>query len=324
MRWAFLVLMFFFKYAYTNVENVQTCAALSFKRCVPCEGRVSPYSEQHARDQLALLQGWTLSSDGGCLRISRFWRVKNFRVALEFLKEIGELSEKEAHHPDLHLTAYRNVRIDISTHAICGLSENDFILAAKINLIDVELKLDGEKNRASASSSLPSAVRRGKVHMLSGMISSGKSTYAKQLQLNTNAVLFSPDEWILDLYGAEFPVERFQEHGDAVKTRIWDVAQQLLKQGVDVVLDFSFWSKSERRLWREKAVLLGAEVQLYFFECPTEIMRQRLHTRNERVLSGIERHFFISEETFDRWIGLLEVAEADERAIVVDSCRLPN
>ena len=64
----------------------------------------------------------------------------NFMSGIEFFRQVADLAEAEGHHPDLHLEGYRNVWIELSTHAIGGLSENDFILAAKIDQIPVKLK----------------------------------------------------------------------------------------------------------------------------------------------------------------------------------------
>jgi 4a-hydroxytetrahydrobiopterin dehydratase len=66
--------------------------------------------------------------------------VKDFLTAIQFFQDIARVAEAEDHHPDLHLTGYRNVAVELSTHAIGGLSENDFILAAKIDAIPVDLK----------------------------------------------------------------------------------------------------------------------------------------------------------------------------------------
>jgi 4a-hydroxytetrahydrobiopterin dehydratase len=84
------------------------------------------------------LPHWHVTEDGK--RIRREWRAQNFLAALDFFQRIGQLAEEEGHHPDLHLTGYRNVAIELWTHAIGGLSENDFILAAKIDRLPVELK----------------------------------------------------------------------------------------------------------------------------------------------------------------------------------------
>jgi 4a-hydroxytetrahydrobiopterin dehydratase len=74
---------------------------------------------------------WEVSPDA--LLLSREYQCRDFAEALAFLEQVGALSEAEGHHPDLHLTAYRHLRIELSTHAIGGLSQNDFILAAKID-----------------------------------------------------------------------------------------------------------------------------------------------------------------------------------------------
>jgi len=66
--------------------------------------------------------------------------VKDFVSGLAFFEKVGKLAEEEGHHPDLHLTGYRNVALELSTHAVGGLTENDFIVAAKIDLLPVELK----------------------------------------------------------------------------------------------------------------------------------------------------------------------------------------
>lgn len=116
----------------------QTAQELSTKRCTPCEGGASRYSLAEAHAQLATLPGWELTQDGR--RIRRDWRVKNFVAGIEFFRRVAELAEEENHHPDLHLENYRNVWIEIWTHAIGGLSGNDFILAAKIDKLPVELK----------------------------------------------------------------------------------------------------------------------------------------------------------------------------------------
>lgn len=111
--------------------ETQEAAQLCSKRCVPCEGGVPKYTLAEAEAQLARLQGWALDADKQTIR--KQWKFKNFVQALAFVNRVGELAEQEQHHPDLHLTGYRFVGIEIMTHAIGGLSENDFILAAKID-----------------------------------------------------------------------------------------------------------------------------------------------------------------------------------------------
>jgi 4a-hydroxytetrahydrobiopterin dehydratase len=111
--------------------QTQTTDELTQKKCVPCEGGVPKYSREEAEAQIAGLSGWRLSADGQ--RIRKDWTVKNFMAGIKFFNAVADLAEDEGHHPDLHLEGYRKVWIELWTHAIGGLSENDFILAAKID-----------------------------------------------------------------------------------------------------------------------------------------------------------------------------------------------
>jgi 4a-hydroxytetrahydrobiopterin dehydratase len=121
-------------------ENMQTTTIeqLAAKKCLPCEGGVDPCSLDEARELLAGLDGWHLTHDGQ--RIRKDWTVKNFMAGLDFFHRVAAVAEADGHHPDLHLEGYRNVAIELWTHAIGGLSENDFILAAKINQLPIETK----------------------------------------------------------------------------------------------------------------------------------------------------------------------------------------
>lgn len=112
--------------------------ALCTKKCVPCEGGVSPLTPLEAAEFCRQVTGWTVTPDGQ--RIRKEWLVKHFDAAMAFFHHVALVANTEGHHPDLHLVAFRNVAIEIWTHAIGGLSENDFILAAKIDELPVELK----------------------------------------------------------------------------------------------------------------------------------------------------------------------------------------
>lgn len=106
-------------------------AELEAKRCVPCEGGVPRYSAEESAAQLAHLPAWRLTHDG--TRIRRDFRLRNFREAVKLLNNIAAVAEREQHHPDIHVEEYRRAWVEIFTHAIGGLSANDFVLAAKID-----------------------------------------------------------------------------------------------------------------------------------------------------------------------------------------------
>ena len=110
-----------------------TLEQLSGGRCTPCEGGIDALSLEESQRQVAVLDGWKLSADGKS--ISKSWNCKNFVKSLDFCNAIGRLAEIEQHHPDLHVTGYRHVEVVLTTHAIGGLSLNDFIVAAKIGLL---------------------------------------------------------------------------------------------------------------------------------------------------------------------------------------------
>jgi 4a-hydroxytetrahydrobiopterin dehydratase len=115
---------------------MSTVEQLRKKKCMPCEGGVPPVSAAEAEQLLKDLPNWTLSDDQK--RIRREWKAKDFMTAVRFFNQVAELAEQEGHHPDLHLVGYRNASIELWTHAIDGLSENDFITAAKIDEISMD------------------------------------------------------------------------------------------------------------------------------------------------------------------------------------------
>lgn len=107
-------------------------SALSERHCYPCEGGTPPLSHEESTDMLKAVQGWTLIEDK---EIEKVFEFKNFGDAADFVDQVARLAEAEEHHPEIKLFEFKKVNIRISTHAIDGLSENDFILAAKIDEI---------------------------------------------------------------------------------------------------------------------------------------------------------------------------------------------
>ncbi|MDL1873420.1 4a-hydroxytetrahydrobiopterin dehydratase [Deltaproteobacteria bacterium PRO3] len=100
------------------------------KKCVPCEGGIPKLEGPVLQMMLQEVSGWELRGD----RIHKDFRFKNFLQAMDFVNAMARLAEDEGHHPDF-CVHYREVAVTIWTHAIGGLSENDFILAAKIDAL---------------------------------------------------------------------------------------------------------------------------------------------------------------------------------------------
>lgn len=112
--------------------------ALANRKCQPCEGEGSPLGLSETKQYLKEVPLWRLAKDRKS--IFREFVMKNFVSAVEFIERIAKVAEEEGHHPDLHLTSYKKLNIVLATHAIGGLSPNDFILAAKIDRLPKALK----------------------------------------------------------------------------------------------------------------------------------------------------------------------------------------
>lgn len=103
---------------------------LADRECVPCKGGVPPLRGEALQSLYARLgAGWDVVDDH---HLEKEFRFKNFRQALDFVNRVGELAERVNHHPDLHL-AWGKVRVTLWTHKIGGLSEADFVFAAKVD-----------------------------------------------------------------------------------------------------------------------------------------------------------------------------------------------
>lgn len=111
----------------------QLSSDLKNKKCVPCEGGVKPLtSDEYGAFLRTELIGWV---DVDQKQIEKEYKFKNFKEALSFVNKVGEIAESEGHHPDINLHGWNKVKLCLSTHAIGGLSENDFILASKIDAL---------------------------------------------------------------------------------------------------------------------------------------------------------------------------------------------
>jgi len=108
---------------------------LSSKKCIPCEGNIPPLSKEKIAEYIKLLAGeWQLIEENNIVRIKKRFKFASFIDAIAFVNKVAELAEKEGHHPNIFIF-YNKVDIELYTHSIRGLHDNDFIIAAKINEI---------------------------------------------------------------------------------------------------------------------------------------------------------------------------------------------
>lgn len=103
---------------------------LTKKICVACEGGEPTLTPEEVQKYLPQVPGWEVLEDK---KLRREFTFKDFKEAMAFVNKVADLAEQEGHHPDILIYGWNHMRIETSTHAIGGLSENDFILAAKIN-----------------------------------------------------------------------------------------------------------------------------------------------------------------------------------------------
>ena len=102
------------------------------KKCVPCENGGTPLTEAEAIKNLGKVPGWKLDER----KIAREFVFQDFKDAMKFVNTVSDIAEEEGHHPDIHIH-WNKVLLELWTHSMNGLSENDFIVAAKINVLKV-------------------------------------------------------------------------------------------------------------------------------------------------------------------------------------------
>jgi len=152
------------------------------------------------------------------------------------------------------------------------------------------------------------------LHLMIGLPCSGKTTLAKQLEQDLNAVRFTPDEWQLQLFGQDAEDPEHDERHSKIEALQWQLAAQLLSKDIDVILDFGLWSRVERDDFRARATALGAKTKIYFLNVPHEVLLERLEKRNKEVQISNES-FYIPKSMMESWFPLFEAPNIEELAL---------
>jgi predicted kinase len=145
-------------------------------------------------------------------------------------------------------------------------------------------------------------------HLLFGYLGSGKTTFAKYLEVKHEAVRFTPDEWMARLFGNDPPEASFPERAEAILQLLEPLWMCCLSLNVDVVLDYGFWSRKERDEVRAIVERLGASACLYRLDCSDEEARRRIDARNQ----ADHRTLHIAPATYAALRSRFEPLEADE------------
>ena len=108
--------------------------SLTEQKCLPCEGIGRTLTTAEAQSKLQEVPGWSIVE----LAIEREFTFKDFVAALAFVNQVGEVAESEGHHPNITLHSWNKVKLSLYTHALGGLTANDFIVAAKVNMLQAK------------------------------------------------------------------------------------------------------------------------------------------------------------------------------------------
>lgn len=113
-------------------STINIMSNLSDKKCIPCHDKsIRPLSSDKVSELLTEVRGWSIVPGGQ--KIEKQWIVKDFVTAVKFLNEITDVAEEEGHHPDILIENFNHVKVMFYTHNVGGLTENDFIMAAKVD-----------------------------------------------------------------------------------------------------------------------------------------------------------------------------------------------
>ena len=145
--------------------------------------------------------------------------------------------------------------------------------------------------------------------LMVGLPGAGKTTLAKELEVEHDALRLTPDEWIPILYGTDLDQATLDGVRDPVERMQWQVAARALELGVNVILDFGFWGRGERNDYRARAVALGARTKICFLDVPHEELSARLAARNANLPPGT---FPVTQAQLDLWASWFERPTVDE------------
>ncbi len=132
-------------------------------------------------------------------------------------------------------------------------------------------------------------------HLIHGYLGAGKTTFARTLEEEASAIRFTHDEWMQKLYGDDPPEEQFAVYAKRVSGVMEELWSRCLQIGVDIVLDFGFWSRSERDRVRSVISNLGGECRLYRLSCSDDEAWKRIKARNFTLDSSL----YIARNTFE-------------------------
>ncbi len=154
-----------------------------------------------------------------------------------------------------------------------------------------------------------------KVILICGKICSGKTTYAQKLCKENNAILLSVDEITLALFGQHCG-DKHDEYVEKTEKYLLNKSLEFLEKSINVVLDWGFWTKTERKAVKEFYKSSGIECELYYIEISDETWKSRLHKRNNAVLAEETSAYYVDDNLAAKFSSIFEVPSEDEIDII--------
>lgn len=152
-------------------------------------------------------------------------------------------------------------------------------------------------------------MEKGTIILICGLPGAGKTTLAKKLEVERNAVRLCADEWIIGIIENKSDIPELDRLRDPVEQLLWRLAQVLVQKGVTVILENGFWSSSERKKYVDITKGLGAKIELHYLKASNQTIKERLLKRNENLPDG---DFEIDMKKLDEWVKVFEPPSEEE------------
>ena len=157
-----------------------------------------------------------------------------------------------------------------------------------------------------------------KVYLICGKICCGKTTYANKICVENNAVLLSVDEITLALFGQHCG-DKHDEYVERTEKYLLNKSLELIKNNINVVLDWGFWTKAERESAKGFFKSRNIECELYYIDISDEVWKLRLHKRNSAVLANETSAYYVDDNLAEKFASIFELPSEDEIDVVEEN-----
>lgn len=157
------------------------------------------------------------------------------------------------------------------------------------------------------------------VHLICGLPGSGKTTLALKIAHDTNAVRFSADDWLIQIWNMDSSESEANQYRDKIEALQWKLCKDLLRLKTDCIIEWGVWSKEERELIRKEVQSSGNEIKLYVLLANKDCLFERIKNRNNR---RNQKNIYIPDEKLDsyldEWLAVFQIPSKDEMSLYED------